>query len=176
MELIHVNVVRAESLERPFQRKRDVPRIEIHPDAAVVEVAAHFRRQDDGVAAALERLAEDLLAATPAVDVGRVEEVHPEIDGPLDGCDRLPVVGGSVRVPVRVPTNGPCAESDLRDSEARPTEDACVHLGCEPDSRQEPLRGRPCFVLGAQAWCGSPHLPCQAQIWTKSGVKIESEG
>jgi len=49
-------------------------------------------------AAALKRAADELLVGAGAVHLGRVEERHAELDGPLDRRDRLGLVGGPVEL------------------------------------------------------------------------------
>ena len=87
VQLVQVHVVRTEPLEGPFEREGDVPRLEVHADAAVVEVPADLRREEDLVPAVFEGLTEDLLAVPPAVDVRGVEEVHSEIECSADCGD-----------------------------------------------------------------------------------------
>ena len=47
----------------------------------------HLRREHDVVAAALERLADDLLGLAGGVDVGGVDEVDPGVQRGVDDAD-----------------------------------------------------------------------------------------
>ena len=79
VELVHVNVVRPETLQRSLEREGDVSGIEVHAHAAMVEVAADLRSEEHVLAVVLQGLPEDLLAVAPSVDVGCVEKVAAEI-------------------------------------------------------------------------------------------------
>lgn len=56
-----------------------------------------LRRHDDVVPAALDGLADEFLAVEGAVDLGGVDVGDPEVQGPVDGADRLGVIEPSAR-------------------------------------------------------------------------------
>ncbi len=118
MQLVQVHVVGPQAVQRASQRESDVSGIEIRPDLPMVEIAADLGREEHLVPASFEGLPEDFLAVPPSVDVRGIEEVHPKVDGLLDGGDRFCVVRGAVRIPVGVSTDRPGPESDFRDLEA----------------------------------------------------------
>ena len=107
----------------------------------VVHRHGHLRRQHDVVAAALERLADDLLGLAGGVDVGGVDEVDPGVQRAVDDADRVVVVG------VAPGAEHHRAEAELRDLDAGASERAVVHgvvLGVVDDLRvrlQAELRG-----------------------------------
>ncbi|EWT02068.1 hypothetical protein N865_07210 [Intrasporangium oryzae NRRL B-24470] len=78
-------------------------------------------RHDDPLAVVAERVGEDPLAPAEAVDLGRVEEGHPELAGPPHDVDRH---AGGVAVAV-----SPLARSELPRPEPHPADRAQpVHL------------------------------------------------
>src|SRR6185295_20336639 len=85
--------------------------------------APALARQDDIVATALERLAEDLLRLSGGVDVGGVHEVDPSVDRAVDDADAVVVVG------VAPGAEHHRAEAELRDLDAGASERAVVHGG-----------------------------------------------
>ena len=93
----------------------------------MIEVAANLRREEHLVAAALEGQAEDLLAVAPTVHVGRVEEIHTEVDGLPHRVDRVCVLRGTVRIPVGIPADRPSPEADFGHLETRSSEGAASH-------------------------------------------------
>ena len=70
-------------------QRRELPRW----FGSVAHRAVHLRREHDVVAAALQRLADDLLRLAARVDVGGVDEVDPGVERAVDDPDRLVVVG-----------------------------------------------------------------------------------
>ena len=95
-----VDTVGGEPAERALDRLADVLRPAVQArDRAVLDLEAELGRDDDAIALALERAAQQLLVRVRAVDLGRVEEGHAELDGPVDGGDGLALVallGGAV--------------------------------------------------------------------------------
>ena len=93
VHLVEVDPVGAQAPQRALDLADDPAA----RDAALVGVVAHrspeLRGQDDVVAAALERLADDLLGLAGRVDVGGVDEVDAGIEGAVDDADRVVVVG-----------------------------------------------------------------------------------
>ena len=64
----------------------------------VVGDEAELRRQHDLVAAVLDRAADEFLVGEGAVDLGGVDEGDAQVERPVDGADRLGVVGSRARV------------------------------------------------------------------------------
>ena len=93
VHLVEVDPVGAEAAERVLDRLDD-PTARA---AAVVGVLAHRHEElggeHDVVAAALERLADDLFGLAGRVDVGGVDEVDPGVQRAVDDADRVVVVG-----------------------------------------------------------------------------------
>ena len=93
----------------------------------------HLCREHDGVAAALERLADDLLGFAARVHVGCVDEVDPRIERAVDDRDPLVVIGISPRAEHHR------AETQRTDMDTCRTELAVVHLrSVLPDRTQLP--------------------------------------
>src|SRR5690606_21400361 len=89
-------------LERPGQvapgRTRGVgARARLRVPRVVPDGEAGLGGEHDVVAAALEGLADDLLRLAAGVDVGRVDEVDPGVERPVDDLDRVLVVGVAER-------------------------------------------------------------------------------
>ena len=81
---------------RPSGRTRRLPLIPRYSPCAAAHVP-ELRRDHDLVAAAGDRLADELLVRDRAVHVGRVEEGDSELERALDRRDRLALVGGRRR-------------------------------------------------------------------------------
>jgi hypothetical protein len=93
--VVEVDRVDAEPLERAFDGGAHVLGAAV--DAAlewIVRVAdeAEFRRDDELLALALDRLSDELLVGVRAVHVGGVEEVHPELERAMDRGDGFSLV------------------------------------------------------------------------------------
>ena len=89
MYLIEVDVIGSQTSERVLDRAHDP----LARTAAVVGLVVHrheeLRGQDDIVAAALERLADDLFGCATGVDVGRVDKVDACVERMVDDADRV---------------------------------------------------------------------------------------
>jgi hypothetical protein len=91
-------VVSGEAAQRALHDFADVLRTTIDADvgAARIELEAELRGDDDAItrtgAEGLERTREQLLVLVRPVRLGRVEERAPELDGAVDGGDRLVLV------------------------------------------------------------------------------------
>ncbi len=109
--VVEVDGVGAEALERGVDRAPHVVARAGRPVAvSALHVVPELRREDDAVAPARERLAEEALAvAAPAVDVGRVEEGDPRVERRVHDRAR----GGGVEPPAEVVA----PEPDARDLE-----------------------------------------------------------
>ena len=90
MDLVKVDVVGLEAAQGRLALFDDVAAVvALGVGVVVVHRAVHFGRQDDAAAlpVALKRLAHGLLAAPAAVDVGRIQEVDPSLDGAVDDVE-----------------------------------------------------------------------------------------
>src|SRR5256886_10778049 len=170
MQLIQVEVIGLKPLERTVQSESQVPRIEVHSDAAMVEVASHLRGEEHVFAAALQSLAENFLAVPPAVDVGGIEEVHPEFDRSSHGLDRSRIRRRAIRIPVGVPPNGPCAKPDLGHRETGSAQGLASHRP-------------PNEAISKNLWHASPtaivvgrRTPSVRAGRTKSGMNFAAKG
>src|SRR5204862_7900278 len=83
--------------------------------------APELRREDDVVAAARERLADDLLRLAGRVDVGGVDEVDAGVERRVDDAD------GVVVVLVAPGAEHHRAEAELRDLDAGASQGAVLH-------------------------------------------------
>ena len=93
-----VDVVGAQALERPFDRGLDVRGTAVDHAGAAAGVGdePELRGDLDLVAAALDGLADDLLTQERPVDLGGVDVGDTELEGTVDGADRLRVVQGAL--------------------------------------------------------------------------------
>jgi hypothetical protein len=73
---------------------------------------AEFRGHPHFVAPTADRLADQLLIGERSVGVRRVEQIYPQLHGPVDGRNRLGFVRGTVGV-----THAHAPESDRRDGQ-----------------------------------------------------------
>src|ERR1700682_5791423 len=98
--VVEVDMTDAKPLQRGIAGGPDV--LGAAADAGERSVgAAHvakLRRHDDAVAASAECAPDELLVLERAVHVGRIEEVDAEVEGAVDGRDRLRVVTGTVEL------------------------------------------------------------------------------
>jgi len=121
--VVEVDRVHAEAPQARVACLQDVLRLAVDAGGAVgLAQVAELGREHDLVAAPPERLAEQLLVVAPAVHVRGVEEVHAEVDRPVDDRDRLRVVALAVRA-----GHGHAAEADGRDPERAVAERSIVH-------------------------------------------------
>lgn len=84
VQLIEIDVIGLQAAQAVLDRGEDVAPGETSVVRPVTCLAPHFRRQHDIVPATCQRLADDLLRAPPAVDVRRVDEVDPLVEGAMD--------------------------------------------------------------------------------------------
>jgi len=98
--VVQVDGVDTEPLQARVTRLADV--VGGAADAQELAVlAAHvgeLRRDDRGLAAMGDGLADQLLVGERAVHVGRVEQRDAQLERAVDGADRLRVVGGAVEL------------------------------------------------------------------------------
>jgi len=128
--VVQIDVVGTESLERSFDRSPDVGGAAVHSagTAAGMGDQTELGGDDDAVAAAHQRLADDFLAVEGAIDLCRVDVSHAQVQGAVDGADGLRVVEGAfggVRARHR---HG--AEADAGHVEG--AEVGVMHAGCGP--------------------------------------------
>src|SRR5581483_7759258 len=122
--VIEIDRVDLQALQRRVARLADVLRRSVDAEELAL-LAAHvpeLRRDDDGVAAAADRAADEPLVRERTVHVGRVEKVDPEIDRAMDRRDRFLVVAAGVEL--RHPH---AAETDGGDPRSAGSECALFH-------------------------------------------------
>ena len=92
--VVQVDAVGAQPLQRALDSSTDVGGAAVDHAALApgVRDEPELRGDHNLVAAALDRLSDDLLAVERPVDLGGVDLSHPQIQGPADGADRLRVV------------------------------------------------------------------------------------
>ena len=98
--VVQVDVVGAEPLQRAFDGGADVRRaaVEVPAPPPAWEIEPELRGEHDLVAAALDGPADELLVGVRAVDLGGVDEGDAEVEGAVDGADRLGVVAAGAGV------------------------------------------------------------------------------
>ena len=130
MDLVQVDVVEPEPLERRVDRGEDVLAPEPAPVLAGHRLAVHLRR-DDVLLARAEQLAEhppgEHLALAAVVDVGGVEEDDAALDCAPD--DRLGLVLAERPGPLLAGAEAHHPEADTRDAQARAAEVHVAHAG-----------------------------------------------
>src|ERR1700722_13536771 len=90
MELVQVDVVGLQSMEAVLDRPADVPPGAASDTGALAHVPAPLGSENHLVPPALQHLAQDGLGPPAvAVDVGRVEQCDPGVDGRVDDLPRL---------------------------------------------------------------------------------------
>ena len=95
MELVEVNVVGAQAAQARLAGLLDVRRAGIpasHISGVLIEGQPKLRRDQHAIAPASKRLADDALALSRAIYVGRVDEIDPAVETHLDGPHRLALV------------------------------------------------------------------------------------
>ena len=92
--VVEIDVVRAQSPERSFDGGADVGRAAVEMAGATAGVRDHaeLRGQHDLVTSFLDRLPDQLLVGEGPIDLGRVEQGDPEVEGTVDGPDGFGVV------------------------------------------------------------------------------------
>ena len=100
MLIVKVDNVDAEPLQTGLTSLANIGRVP--PDAEHRALGAarpsEFRRQNQFVAAAVDRPADQFLVAADAVHVGRIEHRHAAIDGVMNGRNRFLVVAAGVKL------------------------------------------------------------------------------
>ena len=123
MELVEVDVVDTEAAEAAVAGGADVRGAAVEAAQRVVVRVAHdaaLGGEHHLLAPPADGAPDELLVGIRPVHVRRVEERHAEVEGPVDGGDRLGLVGGSVEL-----AHAHAAEPDRGHLEAG--EPACVH-------------------------------------------------
>ena len=98
--VVQVDVVDAEPLEGSLEGGADVGRaaVEVAGAAAGVGDHAELGGQHHLVAPSADGPADELLVGERAVDLGGVDQGHPEVERSVDGADGLGVVGARAGV------------------------------------------------------------------------------
>lgn len=163
--VVEVDVVGAEPQERAFDRGLHVAGAAVDDAGAVAGVGdeTELRRHDDVVAAALDGLADDFLAVEGAVDLGGVDVGDPDVQGPVDGADRLGVIESPAR---GVGAAMVMAPRPMRETSSPPSDTCFIRysLSWRPsgpvgghDQWDAPPAGGPCF--GPSARCQRKRVP-----------------
>nr|BFE82564.1 hypothetical protein GCM10020093_051650 [Planobispora longispora] len=124
VQVVQVDVVDAEPAQRGVARLPDVLGTAVDgPRRRVVTPDdAELGRQYRPVPAVGDRPPDQFLVVAPAVHVGGVQEVHPEIQRPVDDLDRLGLVGRAVEL-----RHSHAAEPECGDLGAAAAETSLVH-------------------------------------------------
>ena len=161
--VVEVDVVDAEPLQRGVARGADVLRAAVDADPGAVgePLVAELGGELDLVAAAGDRLADQLLVGERAVHVGGVEEGHAEVERAVDGGEAGRLVGAAVEL-----RHAHAAEAERGDVERRRWCRACAfwivmpplkRLECAPGQGRRPWRCR-CRSCG-RSHRGAPAPP-----------------
>ena len=96
--VIKVDGIDPEPLQARLAGLPDVLGAAIDPGEAALSVAhvAELGREEHLAAAAADRLTHQFLVVAPPVNVGSVQEIQAQVEGPLNGLDRLLIVRGPV--------------------------------------------------------------------------------
>src|SRR5437870_2835721 len=89
--VVEVDGIDSEPLQAGLAGLPDVFRSAVDSDESALGVAhvTELGRQDDFLAAAADRLADQLFVAAPAVNIGRIQEIHAQVQSSVDDLDRL---------------------------------------------------------------------------------------
>src|SRR5215208_5284441 len=117
MELQQVQGFDPEVLQATLGEVREVIVVVSFRSVGIQAPSCLGRDQDLIVWTVLQEPADELLAASVAVDIRGVEEVHAEVDRPVQRAESVILTDGTPAVP-----EGPGAETDLRDAHPRPSE------------------------------------------------------
>ena len=101
MELVEVDVVDSEPAQAVLAGVQDVGRAAVDPADGVVRRVAHdaaLGREHHAVAPAANGASHELLVGERAVHVRGVEQRHAEVEGAVDGGDRLRLVARTVEL------------------------------------------------------------------------------
>ena len=135
MNLVEIDIVRLESLERFFALGDDVPPlIALCVRILWIRPSMNLRGQDDVLphAVALEHLADNLLALTLRVDVRRIDEIDSALECIVEDRHRLVLVG---RPTEHHRTEGELAYTDAGSSEVSEFHVVTLSPGEEPRSQ-----------------------------------------
>ena len=114
MELQQVEGLDAQVLQAPLDEGREVLVVVAFRGVGIEASSGLGGDEDLLVRTVFEEASDQLLAPPVAVDVRRVEEVHPEVDRPVQGGVGVVLADGAPLAP-----EGPGAEADLRDAHPR---------------------------------------------------------
>ena len=129
VRLEQVDVIGAQPAQTGLEVAADRLRAQVHVVVAVVAAQRAALREDvDVVAAAADRLADELLGAAPAVEGSRVDPVDAHVERRADRCDR---VASILRAPAHPPggigADRRGAHADARDLEVARAEPPRIH-------------------------------------------------
>ena len=113
MLLVEVDSVGAEAPQAAFDRLGDPAGAGAGVAGIVVDRGDELGGDDDLVAPAGERATQVLLRARPAVDVGRVEEVDPGVEGGMDDRGAALLVDAHPEVVAAQPDQADLERSEL---------------------------------------------------------------
>src|SRR5437016_5592942 len=95
MELVQIDIVSLKAAQRGLTRPADILRCDILPGdlpLCLIVGVPELRCEDDFIASPFDRLTKNPFAVAGAIYIRGIEEGHPQIDGPLDGTQRLRIV------------------------------------------------------------------------------------
>ena len=133
MDLIEVDVVGAETFQARLGGLNDVQPREPDFVRARSHAAAYFGRDHHVLTPALQRPTENLFGFTGRVHIGRVEEIDPFVERPVDQRVGLLLVEGADGLPLAAEGHG--AEAELRDEDTGVGEGTVFHGIISPDLR-----------------------------------------
>ena len=160
--VVEVDVVDAEPRERRLAGLADVlgAAVDALPAAVVAAHVAELGRQHDLVASLGDGASDQQLVLERTVDVGRVEEEDAQVEGAVDGGDRLVVVGHAVEL------RHPHAAQPLgRHLEPLAAQLACLHrhLLVARVRRALAAGGDACFASAARTAVSSVWFPLASE-------------
>lgn len=125
VDLVAVQVIGTEAIERPVDLFEDVFVRESLPVGALAHPTEHLRRDDEFVPSSLDGVPDDALALAVGVDVRGVEDVDPRVDGAVD--DRVGVVLVTDHPRLLAPEI-PAAQTEPRYPESRSRQSRVLHV------------------------------------------------
>jgi hypothetical protein len=130
--VVEVDVVGAQPLERRVARPADVLGAAVHAEVAPVlcPLVPELGGQLHLLPPSLDGAPDQALVGERAVHVGRVEEIHAEVEGAVDGGDGFVIVPAGVEL-----RHAHAAEAEGGDGEVVGTDGAMRELGHEGNSK-----------------------------------------
>jgi hypothetical protein len=182
--VVQVDMVDPEPRQRPITGPPDVVRfpVDAHPAAIGPVLVAELGGQHHLVAVSGDRPPDQPLVGERSVHVGGVQQGDAQLQRPVDGGDRLLLVGRPIRL-----AHHQAAQADGRDPQTLTAERALLHpafLGDRPSVRLE-RRGegsrslpRPFAAYQRGRWSaqGRPHPPVQVATAATAPSRVCSRG